>query len=176
MRTFRQSGRRSLIHVLLAVGVLLGAGCAGTGIGAATGTDVYERAASVNESGGTQSIWMWNRTAFPIWGEMHQQKGENVSEHYVTKVDPLLTGKSASSQLSLGDVGLVYTWGRWCYQGSWWNLPRQVYGRNALTRPYGYTEFNLAPSVSDHGVLVMLANDELYGLIETPGDSGCGTP
>lgn len=69
-----------------------------------------------------------NHANQPVWGQLTKQKGSYISEIGFSEDAKFNPGVTAQTQQSDDAIyRLEYTWGRFCYRGSWWNLPRRDY-------------------------------------------------
>ncbi|MFC9769777.1 hypothetical protein, partial [Rhodococcus jostii] len=101
---------------------------------------------------------------------------EHTSELTWTKGAPLLPNGSKSTQQDTPMGWNPYTWGRICYRGSWWNLPRNVYAASDAIDFVPINADDLAMRTWRSGPAAsgaVNANYTYLPLIKTPGDSGC---
>jgi hypothetical protein len=143
--------RKRLFAVMSATAVVLGvAAVAPTGLAYAGGDD-----------------WSFdNQTSVPLWGEMHGQCGKNQpSDHTFDASDALQPHKSFSMSQDCPSLTNLYQWGRWCYDGHWWNL----------TREQAYNSYRISfwdPNVGGKRLIAQLyPTGSLVDLVRT---NGCG--
>ncbi|MFC9766037.1 hypothetical protein [Rhodococcus jostii] len=153
----------------LAAAVAAGGICVGAGISAAGTPDAPSTGSADAPQGGSVSWSVTNRTGELVWGNIVSQRGSYVSQIGWPKDAPVPSGAGDSAPVSpYGVTGLLYTWGRICYHGAWWNLPREN---------YDVTQWNVIPGDSDRDTLAMEGvYDHKHRLMsKSPGDSGCGS-
>ncbi|MDV6275323.1 hypothetical protein R3Q06_17645 [Rhodococcus erythropolis] len=132
--TRRRSSLRKLLYTPLAVGVIAGTVCAGTGIGiAAPGAAAASTSTpdSPLESGDIPGYDWWtlkNETGESIYGEWSTQVGSTVSELKITSDWPLKNGGFESRPTLGAAFRHTYWMGHICYQHTWWNLDRYQFG------------------------------------------------
>ncbi|MFC9769242.1 hypothetical protein [Rhodococcus jostii] len=130
----RMASLWKLLYTPLAVGVVAGAVCAGTGVGTAApipGPDAVTECRSTPDtppgSAGDVHWWfLYNFTGEPIYGEWSEQSGSAVSEVKIAK-DRQLPDRGYESR-GRNDCGAwnPYWMGHICSNHAWWNLPRDV--------------------------------------------------
>ncbi|MFD7044951.1 hypothetical protein [Rhodococcus jostii] len=148
-----------LVYAPLSVVLAAVAVCGAAGVGTAAADDSPE------------TMWyMRNYTEQPVWGGLEKEVRGDFSNITIPKGTPLgPLGQADADQPTLGDIfNHEYTWGRICYLGSWWNLPRETYAT------WGGTYFDLVPYGPDRAKLLIRINGNTdVTLIQTPGDSDC---
>ncbi|MFC9768498.1 hypothetical protein [Rhodococcus jostii] len=119
-RTRRKASLRKLLYTPLAVSILAGAVCAGTGIGAAA--PITQTCVPTT----TADKWwsLYNCTDQQIYGEWHHQVGFKSSDLVLVRDFPLKP-KSHESRERFSSSGfeVKYWIGRICYDDEWWNFP-----------------------------------------------------
>jgi hypothetical protein len=75
-----------------------------------------------------QTDWeLNNQTSVPLWGEVHSQCGkDNVSNVAFDASHALQPYKTITVSGACATLANLYQWGRFCYDGHWWNLKRDV--------------------------------------------------
>ncbi|MFC9768082.1 hypothetical protein [Rhodococcus jostii] len=125
-RTRRRASIRKLLYTPLAVGILAGAVCAGTGIGAAAPAvdAVAESTTTPAPSAPPANEWVLaNETASPIYGLWSENRGDATSKVETDSDHPLEPGGTAS-RTNLDETAghLTYWWAHVCYNHRWRNL------------------------------------------------------
>ncbi|MDV6278692.1 hypothetical protein R3Q06_35570 [Rhodococcus erythropolis] len=119
----------------------------------------------------TETMWYTrNYAEHPLWGELYKEVRGDFSNITIPKSAPLPPlDQAGADQPTLGDIfNHEYTWGRICYLGSWWNLPRKTYAT------WGGTYFDLVPYGPEREKLLIRINGSAdVILIQTTGDSDC---
>lgn len=128
----------------------------------------YAQSANTPESEIISHWWrVTNHANQPVWGQLTKQKGSHTSEIGFThdaKMDPGVTAQTQQSDDS--PFAIEYTWGRFCYLGLWWNLPRKNYPHaGSLT---------LESAWDDPGRLTIKNKYQEFALVETSGED-CST-
>ncbi|MFC9769089.1 hypothetical protein [Rhodococcus jostii] len=135
-RTRRIVRLPKLLYISLAVGILAGAVCAGTGLGTAapiSALDVVTASSSTPDTppASARPGWDWwslvNNTGQPIYGTWSQQVGDISSELEVVKDRPMpQEGHESRPRVhwSSSSDYQPYWMGHICYDHKWWNLPR----------------------------------------------------
>lgn len=156
----------------LVAAVTAGAMCAGIGVGSA---------AETGSLASPQTSYSWgvkDATTDAVWGEMHKEiAGGGVSELSWTKNSPLASGATATTSQIMQSFSRHYTWGRICFRGSWWNLPRDEHPESDVIEVYAKSPDVLGMRVNRAGPAAS-TNDSNASyidlpLIQTPSDSGC---
>jgi hypothetical protein len=88
-----------------------------------------------------------NDTGKTIWLDMYAQNGKYTSDVHYPADKPLKPGDSGGAHLDTQDFYYTYYWGRFCYAGGMWNLPRAYYETEA--------HLELWPSKNDPNVLIV---------------------
>ncbi|MFC9761631.1 hypothetical protein [Rhodococcus jostii] len=129
-RTRRRASLRKLLYAPLAVSVLAGAVCAGTGIGFSA-PDVVTASSSTPDTppASTDPGMDWwtlaNVTGQPIYGEWSEQSGSAVSKvHIVPDMQLSSPGHESRPRTDNALRGAPYWMGHICYNHVWWNFPR----------------------------------------------------
>ncbi|MFC9768673.1 hypothetical protein [Rhodococcus jostii] len=136
---------RKAAYAPLAVAVLAGAVCAGTGIGTAAPTTAPEAVTASTSTKDTppasadpaMNWWtLFNNTGQPIYGTWSEQSGSDVSELNLVPNMPLRSSGLESRPRNDSPLWNSYWMGHICYRGAWWNFPREArsLGRDAFFR------------------------------------------
>ncbi|MDV6276856.1 hypothetical protein R3Q06_25505 [Rhodococcus erythropolis] len=123
-RTRRMARLRKLLYVPLAVSVLAGAVCAGTGIG--TAAPIPAPDAVTASAGPSQDWWsLSNDTGQPIYGMFNYQVGPQKSDLVIAKDRPMQQGGREGRQWWHSAFGWSneYWSGHICYDHKQWNIP-----------------------------------------------------
>ncbi|MDV6278164.1 hypothetical protein R3Q06_32365 [Rhodococcus erythropolis] len=168
----RRAGR--VTSVFLASAVAAGGICGGAGISAAATPDTPSTVSPDAPQSGTSSWSVTNRTGEPVWGYLEIEKGSSTGSRIGWPKDaPVPSGAGDRKQVQ--GSGNLYTQGRICYRGAWWNLPRDNYGGTENEVDH----WNLVAAVYDRDTLTVEDAERRYvkpmPMIRTPGDSGCGS-
>ncbi|MDV6278483.1 hypothetical protein R3Q06_34305 [Rhodococcus erythropolis] len=158
--------------VFLAGAVAAGGICGGAGISAAATPDAPSTVSSDSPPGGEATWSVMNRTGEPVWGYLEIQRGSTGSRIGWPKDAPVPSGAGDSAPRT--GWGVLYTQGRICYHGAWWNLPRDNYGSGSYDDVYNW---NLVAADNDRNTLTVADAEHRYikpmPMIRTPGDSEC---
>lgn len=126
---------------------------------------------TVAPASGMSSWWqVANDTDDAVWGDIYKQTGNFVSGIGWPPDLPVPAHGWAHTQQIDSLKSREYTWGRICYRGAWWNLPRDSYSGPNI---------RFYPEHSDANILKVSFNtpDGQFGreatLVKTPSDSGC---
>ncbi|MDV6278361.1 hypothetical protein R3Q06_33540 [Rhodococcus erythropolis] len=128
----RMASLRKLLSTPLAVGILAGGVCAGTGLGtAAPVPDAITESTCAPDTppaaAGDLNWWfLYNFTGQPIYGEWSEQSGSAVSEVKRVKEVPLPDRGFESRGRNDCGAWNPYWMGHICSNHAWWNLPRDV--------------------------------------------------
>lgn len=151
----------SLVAAAMAAMVTVGAGAAGAG---------NVRPPEKAPNSGLSYWWQVTYdTDDAVWGDFYRQADDFVSGIGWPKTVPAHSWTRTQQKPYV--AYREYVWGRICYRGAWWNLPRDVYS--------GGPSMRLHPAASDANILTLSFN-EMDGssgheaaLIKTPSYSGC---
>ncbi|MFC9768322.1 hypothetical protein [Rhodococcus jostii] len=134
-RTRRTASMRKLLYTPLAVGILAGAVCAGTGLGTAapaTAPDAVAASTSTPDAATASTTrvidrnwWsLSNDTGKPIYGEFNYQVGTQRSNLILDKDLQLQQGgREGRPWLHSSGFQSEYWTGHICYDHKWWNIP-----------------------------------------------------
>ncbi|MFC9768499.1 hypothetical protein [Rhodococcus jostii] len=126
-RTRRTVSLRKLLNTSLAVSVLAGAVWAGTGVGTAAPHEAPPSAPSTGAS--SDERWhVANDTDKTLIGEFYRQNHNNTSEAvFMPPQKGVLPGQAQMSnrRQETNMFWYTYTWGRVCFKGFWWDLPKR---------------------------------------------------
>lgn len=137
---------RTTIRALMCIPVMIGVVGIGMPTAAAAGSEPVnpseaiigapgisggERGAEPTPGGGLSDTWtVKNYTDQPLHGVALKQSGSQTSTIYLPPDTPLQPGRSVSAELVSMFLKLDYLWGRFCYDGWWFDLPRKNYSGN----------------------------------------------
>ncbi|MFC9769092.1 hypothetical protein [Rhodococcus jostii] len=118
-----------MLYAPLAVSVLAGAVCAGTGIGTATPDAVTASASTADtppaSANPAKNWWsLYNYTDKQVYGEFSVQSGKTVSEVKIDKDRQLASGGHESRPTIDSMLWKSYWMGHICYNHTWYNFPR----------------------------------------------------
>jgi hypothetical protein len=111
-----------------------------------------------------ESYWWYltNKTNQPIYGDMFAQQGSVQSAIGYAKSDPQKPdGSTGAYQKGVSEFNAPYYWGRYCYNGAWWNLNPKI---DTTTE-----HFEARASTSDPATLVLW---EVSRAVGHRGDGG----
>ncbi|MFC9769563.1 hypothetical protein [Rhodococcus jostii] len=127
----RRAASRKMRRLPLLVGAV--ALLVGTGMGNASATPTDTDALTSESTIPTPNVFtqfLVNHTDQSLTGEWHVQRGDSTAS--IDLSTPLPSGQYRSRGLVPNPIEIsprsTYTWGRVCYNKSWWNLPRAEYG------------------------------------------------
>ncbi|MFC9768105.1 hypothetical protein [Rhodococcus jostii] len=186
-RTRRRASLRKLLYTPLAVGVLAGAVCTGTGLSTATALPAPDAVINTPDalpaSTGDAHWWsLYNDTGQPIYGEWSEQVGSPVSGLEVVKDWQMPQGGHESRPRINESFTLAfpYWWGHICYDHKQWNLGREERnvsdeGRFTLTaRPGGGLDVVWEEGGGGGGIMLAAARvTRTEHLVENVAEGAC---
>lgn len=130
-------------------------------VAAATMTFVGVAVAAAPTAGAMVENWqVTNKTSVPLQGEMHGQCGSANANWATDAAHPFKQEDVVHSRQDCGAFDLFYVWGRMCYHGYWWNLPRAAWHSDN----YAFAEKSLATNPT---LYVQLDDGKTADLVET---------